>query len=66
MTIALFVENLNLNTKLKNVVKKLGVKSFDELFSITKEDLLNLDEVGELSAGKILTAIDSYKKLKTI
>ena len=54
------VNKLEVNTKLKNAVKKLGIKTVDELKLITLEQLLMIDEVGNLSANKIL---DSIKKM---
>ena len=52
-----FVENLNLSTKLKNVLKRTGVNSVEELKNITKEQLLKFSEVGELSAERIISEI---------
>ena len=58
------VNKLDVNTKLKNAVKKLGIKTVDELKLITLEQLLMIDEVGNLSANKILDSIKKNVNIK--
>lgn len=54
------IETLNLGDRIAGNLAEAGISAIEQLEGYTRDDLIALDGIGEVSADEILTALDLY------